>query len=112
MYVSRRYIEGQTYRKIYVCKRCRKAGRPGAVRAYDYVCRQYQSLCRNDETGKPVWIEQDYNCPGCGRDAIAKTVEGRFSETHLCNAKCTGATGPSCDCSCGGKNHGGSYLAG
>ena len=25
---------------------------------------------------------------------------------HVCGAKCTHATGPICDCCCGGKNHG------
>ena len=25
---------------------------------------------------------------------------------HKCNAKCQSATGPSCECECGGKNHG------
>lgn len=32
-------------------------------------------------------------------------VEGRVTD-HVCDARCTGATGHVCECSCGGKNHG------
>lgn len=35
-----------------------------------------------------------------------KMVNGTYSERHKCNAKCTGAIGPDCECSCGGANHG------
>lgn len=28
---------------------------------------------------------------------------------HKCGAKCQNATGPSCECECGGKNHGGNH---
>lgn len=44
-------------------------------------------------------------CP-CGKGSlIGKRVTGRTSH-KACGAKCTGATGFVCDCSCGGKNHG------
>ena len=29
-----------------------------------------------------------------------------FPSKHVCDARCTGATGKNCECSCGGKNHG------
>lgn len=46
----------------------------------------------------------------CGKGSlIGKRVVGTHSE-KLCGAKCLGATGPSCDCSCGGKNHGGAHC--
>lgn len=35
-----------------------------------------------------------------------RQVEGRFSEAHKCDARCMNATGPNCECSCGGQNHG------
>lgn len=44
------------------------------------------------------------NLPNGGR------VEGRYSEKHVCGAKCLGAIGPSCDCQCGGANHGANHL--
>ncbi len=30
----------------------------------------------------------------------------RLEHRCACDARCTGATGPNCECSCGGKNHG------
>lgn len=36
---------------------------------------------------------------------------GRFSEKHVCGAKCLNSKGPSCECSCGGANHGSGHLA-
>jgi hypothetical protein len=43
-------------------------------------------------------------CPEHGQYRLEYTF-GYFSD-HPCNAKCMGAVGPSCDCSCGGANHG------
>lgn len=46
----------------------------------------------------------------CGKGSlIGKRVVGHHSE-KVCGAKCLGATGPSCDCSCGGRNHGGAHC--
>ncbi len=41
------------------------------------------------------------------------TDEGRWKrieERPPCDGRCTGARGPKCDCSCGGKNHGTQFL--
>lgn len=43
----------------------------------------------------------------CGSRAMAKFMDVRVVEEMNCSAKCTGATGPVCSCSCGGENHGG-----
>lgn len=40
---------------------------------------------------------------------IGKRVVGTHSE-KVCGSKCLGATGPNCDCSCGGRNHGGAHV--
>lgn len=40
-----------------------------------------------------------------GQPVYARLVEGR-----ACGIKCQGAVGPSCDCSCGGKNHAGGWA--
>jgi len=50
-------------------------------------------------------------CRGCGMNRSAVLVRGKFSAKHVCNAKCLASKGPSCECSCGGKNHGASYGA-
>lgn len=41
----------------------------------------------------------------CGAQVSLKRVMGVVND-HVCDARCMGATGPSCECSCGGKNHG------
>jgi hypothetical protein len=49
------------------------------------------------------------DCRACGRPRYAKQIVGRYSARHTCGARCMASTGPSCECSCGGKNHGASY---
>ena len=45
---------------------------------------------------------------GCGERVQLKGMWGTES-TKECNDKCMGAVGPSCECSCGGRNHGGRH---
>jgi len=40
------------------------------------------------------------------RQMDAKLLKGFFCAEVVCSAICTGAKGHTCDCSCGGKNHG------
>lgn len=49
-------------------------------------------------------------CRGCGIERAAKMVAGKFSAKHVCAAKCMASTGFSCECSCGGKNHGAAHA--
>ena len=44
-------------------------------------------------------------CP-CGGEFWLQPVKGHMKPEVSCDARCTGAKGFSCDCSCGGKNHG------
>jgi hypothetical protein len=47
-------------------------------------------------------------CPDCGRPASMERLYGTV--THMqCDIRCEGAGGPSCDCACGGINHGGAW---
>lgn len=41
----------------------------------------------------------------CGREAIARTFKGTFSEKK-CGGRCANAVTDSCSCSCGGEHHG------
>lgn len=50
-------------------------------------------------------------CRKCGQPRNATAVRGKYSAKHVCGARCMASTGPSCECSCGGKNHGSSYAA-
>lgn len=50
-------------------------------------------------------------CPTGGSWDInqGSPIYGRYVDEVVCNSKCTGAIGHSCECSCGGKNHGGKF---
>lgn len=47
-------------------------------------------------------------CRACNHPVIAKRVLGRRNG-HACDAKCLASKGHSCECACGGKNHGASW---
>lgn len=48
-------------------------------------------------------------CPDHDRVMKVAAVEGVVNVDKSCNARCMGATGPSCECACGGDNHGGRW---
>lgn len=61
-------------------------------------------------------------CPTCAEIASkmahpyvfsmrGEAVRGRVVESIKCGGKCLNAIGPSCDCSCGGENHGAGFEA-
>ena len=75
--------------------------------------------------GKPRWVDMTtgqpydkerpgwYNgvapwaqCPEHGKLYRLQLVKGSYREDIKCTSRCWNATGPSCDCSCGGANHG------
>jgi hypothetical protein len=62
-----------------------------------------------------AWVEAmlGYGWVCLEHDLLMKitTVRGTVNEQKVCNARCMGAVGPSCECSCGGALHGGSYDA-
>lgn len=51
------------------------------------------------------------DCRKCGAPRFAKMVRGIVNPHRECNAKCMASHGTVCECSCGGKNHGGSFAA-
>lgn len=48
--------------------------------------------------------------PCCGRDRALRQVRGVYSEKHKCDSRCMASKGTSCECSCGGANHGANYA--
>lgn len=50
--------------------------------------------------------DDDVAACGCGRRGVLRDVVGKYKPEHVCNAKCMTSSGPSCECSCGGANHG------
>lgn len=51
------------------------------------------------------------HCPTCNRAmSFHAIVKGTKNENVPCDGRCMGATGPNCECACGGKNHGRNHL--
>lgn len=50
-------------------------------------------------------------CRACGAERSAKLVLGTVNKAVVCNDKCMASHGTVCECSCGGKNHGGAHVA-
>jgi hypothetical protein len=100
-----------TIRVMWTCRRqtCKKKW------GHDYVVEGYRKY-RILEDGSVRSLSADFNdnvlrCPDCASyRPVGNTVVGRYSTKHQCGAKCMNATGPSCDCSCGGKNHGMNHV--
>lgn len=61
----------------------------------------FGSLAASEFTGK---------CPMCGqRHQVSRVIQYKAKPSrHICDARCMGAQGKTqtCECSCGGKNHG------
>ncbi len=106
--------ETRTENWIYRCyrKRC-----PGVLRI-EHTSRQ--NYYRHDEDY--LWIElgqRQYGhfnypaapaCPVCGGEMRGQPIRGTTRPDIPCNARCTGAVGSSCDCACGGANHGAAHA--
>lgn len=115
---------------IYNCKRC-KIGRrveyPIRVKSVHGASTYYRDAIGDeaprDGIGKRivagVWIERCGGglptvyggdplglCPGCGKKMEYSWLVATTRLGVPCDARCTGARGHTCDCSCGGKNHG------
>jgi hypothetical protein len=98
----------ETIRVIFTCRHCSK------TRAFDYDRFRRERTTADGRRVIPVWnggvTECDQVCPSCGRLNLKySVVRGRVTP-HECGSKCLASKGPACDCSCGGKNHGASYL--
>ena len=77
---------------IYRCRRCEKrTGSPVAVKSSGYFA-SYAPHCRT-----------------CRREMRSGgPIRGKRTD-HKCDARCMASTGPNCECSCGGRNHGASW---
>ena len=95
------------------CKACRRGLRveaqPGHLRrdgkavaaAYAIAGEVHRALlnCHADGCTVPC------GC-GAGRMVRLSPLRGRLVPEKACSPSCQNATGPSCECSCGGENHG------
>lgn len=61
-----------------------------------------------------VWIAAihaaGWICTDHDRFMTLTVVKGTVNEDKTCDARCRNATGPNCDCPCGGEQHGASWT--
>ena len=77
------------------------------IKRHFYKCHECLSFCAVDS-------EYGFNRVLCSLCHVPMHYMGRVEQTRLkidtvrclCDARCTFATGPNCECSCGGVNHG------
>lgn len=108
---------------IYNCKRCKVGRRVEYPHTQAPVSNFARRTYWRDDGGQRipagVWIEHSGGvlptvyggdplgvCPGCGRKMEFSFLIATERLGVPCDARCTGARGHTCDCSCGGKNHG------
>lgn len=88
------------HRYIVKCKTCKR------VWAFDIGSRQHggdpQGFCWKTVREMGGCCEQPRR--------TCKWVNGKLSTAHVCNDKCMASTGPACECSCAGKNHGKNHV--
>jgi hypothetical protein len=83
-----------------------------------YRCKDCLTVATTTEEIKATYdrnVMRIGHCGACGGwiEYLGKVERNRLIHTeHLCpcDGRCTNATGPSCDCQCGGENHGSGKL--
>lgn len=108
---------------LYNCKRCKVGKRveyPLVQKAYEgygrYSYRAYRQGAELTQWGKPtgqfakIFAGYDNECPQCKRPMQWHRLEAAHNPEVKCDARCTGARGHQCECSCGGKNHGADWA--
>jgi hypothetical protein len=89
------------------------------INKFFYRCDDCLTVAVTIEKLPAVYNERGYahyaTCDACGGqcDYMGQVEGNHLVRTALecpCDGRCTGALGPSCDCSCGGENHGSGLL--
>lgn len=106
------------------CKKCRHATR---VAGTDVQVIDVERRVRSATTGELIYLTENLRtydpakpyilngmnvCARCPEHGVYRLqpIKGRLVPDHKCDARCTSATGPKCDCSCGGANHGANHY--
>lgn len=80
--------------------------RPAVARRYYYRCKD----CLTPQVVEGTMPKQATTCRCGGRivyiGAVRRHRVVRLEDHAVCDARCTNATGPNCDCQCGGEHHG------
>ncbi len=117
-------------RWIYRCKRCARlakeldAPNPSKPIAIEHPCVRWTVSYRDNHNrayqldrihyGTTLRFEDQINpydkhaprCPVCRYRMQGEPIKGTYSPDRACDSRCQNAIGPSCDCQCGGANHG------
>lgn len=82
-----------------------------AIRTYQYNAISAGAQYHASRQGAYVTATCQYGCVARGYPALltCKRIDGHHNPGVPCHAKCTGATGPNCECSCAGANHGSAH---
>lgn len=59
---------------------------------------------------RAVWTAHNLVCPEHNALMEGKTLNGTYNPDKTCDGRCMNAKRASCDCFCGGENHGRSFL--
>lgn len=93
-----------------------------AVAGLDHAARCPKLEFRIRQHIKPYYETEDrpeYHDPQKRRSAAqnavytyckVQQVEGSYSDKIVCGPKCMASKGPTCECSCGGQNHGKAWV--
>lgn len=88
------------------------------AKAFDVMAREkristrYNTFLTREACGSALMaLANDQRCPEHPRHMMrVRVVEGKYNADHVCDSRCTGAIGHTCECSCGGENHGMDFL--
>lgn len=116
----RTFESTETHRVMYRCKKCKKVYR----RTFEVTHRavhnehpewylrrtyHYYSIDGKGFGGKTDRLYYPIHICECGSALCGTRIDGRVVDTCPCDRRCTHAKGHSCECSCGGANHGSAY---
>lgn len=105
-------VTKNTVRRNGRCRTCKRA-------RTQVVTVETERTYRSDKFGEvgrrtAVTLENGTRAPAgfecCGRSWDFKAVRGRLNPEKQCSAKCQASVGHTCECSCGGKNHGAAHA--
>ena len=85
--------------------------RTRAFSAHEKNCPRYSTIFARRRAQAPRYSEESERYQMAALYFHHLPIVGHYNASVKCNARCTGATGHLCECSCGGVNHGAAQMA-